>query len=415
MVRLAIALLCATARAGPLSDEPLHGQGNKVYPIGSSGWTASLPPFSMPATVPGELVSDLEASGGYGDPLFHLNWRNASYDGDGWSYSTTFDAPGWGSSSKDNATTSAAAAGPDDTLLVFDSVKMGATVTLNGAQLGVLQNQFLRYNFSVGALLKPTGNALRVAFAASTDALNFEGRFQACSGGWDWAPYSTTATAQADPTFSRGMLRDVYLVPVRLAVLAHVVPLITYTGVEPGTLYRAFSCLFGVVSVAELSQPVFGSLAAAVDPDGGTAAEESEAPSIAALVLGLALVGAYWQGNVASGGSLSLPTFAAANNLIAWSIACSTLGVIAIDSFAAGALLLSALFCYDAFWVFKSDVMMTVATQIEAPVKLLFSSKTLESITAADGTIRSYPFSVLGLGDIVVSSAAALRHGASPR
>lgn len=191
--------------------------------------------------------------------------------------------------------------------------------------------------------------------------------------------------------------------------------LITYTGVEPGTLYRAFSCLFGVVSVAELSQPVFGSLAAAVDPDGGTAAEESEAPSIAALVLGLALVGAYWQGNVASGGSLSLPTFAAANNLIAWSIACSTLGVIAIDSFAAGALLLSALFCYDAFWVFKSDVMMTVATQIEAPVKLLFSSKTLESITAADGTIRSYPFSVLGLGDIVVSRAAALRHGAAPR
>ena len=233
MVRLAIALLCATARAGPLSDEPLHGQGNKVYPIGSSGWTASLPPFSMPATVPGELVSDLEASGGYGDPLFHLNWRNASYDGDGWSYSTTFDAPGWGSSSNDNATTSAAAAGPDDTLLVFDSVKMGATVTLNGAQLGVLQNQFLRYNFSVGTLLKPTGNALRVAFAASTDALNFEGRFQACSGGWDWAPYSTTATAQADPTFSRGMLRDVYLVPVRLAVLAHVVPLITYTGVYP--------------------------------------------------------------------------------------------------------------------------------------------------------------------------------------
>ena len=215
---LFLPLLCQAV--GPLSDEPLHGQGNKVFPI--SGWTASraanstAASFSMPASVPGELISDLEASGGYGDPLFHLNWRNDSYDGDGWSFHTTFDAPpaSWSSA--------------PDVLLVFDSVKMGATVELNGERLGALQNQFLRYNFSVGHLLKRTANVLRVAFAASTNALNFEGRFQACSGGWDWAPYSTTATAQADPTFSRGIVRDVYLVPVKYAVLAHVVPLITY-------------------------------------------------------------------------------------------------------------------------------------------------------------------------------------------
>ena len=318
----AVLLLCATAtaRAGPLSDEPLHGQGNKVYPIGSNGWTASHAgnAFSIPVTVPGDLISDLEASSGYGDPLFHLNWRNASYDKN-WSYSTTFDVP---------------PTAPEDTLLVFDSVKMGATVTLNGARLGVLQNQFLRYNFSVGALLKPTGNVLRVSFAASTDALNFEGRFQACSGGWDWAPYgnfelrhhfgpflahfsaqphptrtvgrvllgaqaylmligacnpmlcpiwgfrySTTATAQEDATFSRGLLRDVYLVPVRLAVLAHVVPLITYTGAYPAApLADAAAAPFdvGVDVVLWAPQPVAAGGALSVTQTWDPAAKPTE-------------------------------------------------------------------------------------------------------------------------------------------
>ena len=36
--------------------------------------------------------------------------------------------------------------------------------------------------------------------------------------------------------------------------------------------------------------------------------------------------------------------------------------------------LLLGLFCYDAFFVFKSDVMLTVATQIEAPAKFLFAA-----------------------------------------
>ena len=39
-----------------------------------------------------------------------------------------------------------------------------------------------------------------------------------------------------------------------------------------------------------------------------------------------------------------------------------------------GAGLLTGLFLYDAFFVFKSDVMLTVATQIEAPAKFLFAA-----------------------------------------
>ena len=40
---------------------------------------------------------------------------------------------------------------------------------------------------------------------------------------------------------------------------------------------------------------------------------------------------------------------------------------------------------------------MTVATKIEAPVKFLYTAP-----PTLDGTPRSYPFSVLGLGDVVI-------------
>ena len=58
-----------------------------------------------------------------------------------------------------------------------------------------------------------------------------------------------------------------------------------------------------------------------------------------------------------------------------------------------GLFLLLGLFFYDAFFVFKSDAMLTVATQIEAPAKFLWAAE------REAGDTR-YPFSVLGLGDV---------------
>ena len=49
----------------------------------------------------------------------------------------------------------------------------------------------------------------------------------------------------------------------------------------------------------------------------------------------------------------------------------------------------------DIFFVFGTDVMMTVALKIEAPVKFLYPAPPSD-------VPREYPFSVLGLGDIVV-------------
>mmetsp|Transcript_10966 Transcript_10966/g.21135 ORF Transcript_10966/g.21135 Transcript_10966/m.21135 type:complete len:216 (+) Transcript_10966:1-648(+) len=83
------------------------------------------------------------------------------------------------------------------------------------------------------------------------------------------------------------------------------------------------------------------------------------------------------------------------SNVIAWALAMVSLGAISLGSFQTGAILLAGLFCYDIFWVFGSDVMMTVATKVEAPVKFIYPAPPSD-------TPRAYPFSVLGLGDVVI-------------
>lgn len=75
----------------------------------------------------------------------------------------------------------------------------------------------------------------------------------------------------------------------------------------------------------------------------------------------------------------------------------TSLGSISLGSFQTAVILLSGLFFYDIFWVFGTDVMMTVATKIEAPIKFIYPAP-----PNIDGSIRAYPFSVLGLGDIVI-------------
>jgi len=181
--------------------------------------------------------------------------------------------------------------------------------------------------------------------------------------------------------------------------------LVKYTGFNPGALYQFFACLFALLATSDLLQPLLGlTLAGALlTPAGEAFGDEREAEimnrgAAPAFAVSLALVAAYAQGPVSTGGALPLPAFAALNDCLGWGIAMASLGVLALESFAAAAALLVGLFCYDAFFVFKSDVMLTVATQIEAPAKFLFAR------LRDDGDL-SYPFSVLGLGDIVVPGA----------
>lgn len=54
------------------------------------------------------------------------------------------------------------------------------------------------------SLLQPSENVLVVSFvSAATDPRNAEGRFMACTGGWDWAPTTDTKTPAGAATFSK--------------------------------------------------------------------------------------------------------------------------------------------------------------------------------------------------------------------
>merc|ERR1711942_388715 len=61
-----------------------------------------------------------------------------------------------------------------------------------------------------------------------------------------------------------------------------------------------------------------------------------------------------------------------------------------------GCILLGGLFFYDIFWVFGTDVMVTVAKSFEAPIKLVFPQDLLEN------GLNATNFAMLGLGDIVI-------------
>lgn len=85
-----------------------------------------------------------------------------------------------------------------------------------------------------------------------------------------------------------------------------------------------------------------------------------------------------------------------ANNLLGLAFAVNGIELLNLNSVQTGALLLCGLFVYDIFWVFGTNVMVTVARSFEAPIKLVFPQDLLEKGLAANN------FAMLGLGDIVI-------------
>lgn len=83
-----------------------------------------------------------------------------------------------------------------------------------------------------------------------------------------------------------------------------------------------------------------------------------------------------------------------ASNVFGEAFAISAISMIHLDTFKTGMILLAGLFVYDVFWVFGTDVMVTVAKSFDVPVKLLFPKDVLADATAN--------FTMLGLGDIVI-------------
>jgi len=82
-----------------------------------------------------------------------------------------------------------------------------------------------------------------------------------------------------------------------------------------------------------------------------------------------------------------------ANNVLGLSFSVQGVAFLSLGSYRIGCILLSGLFFYDIFWVFGTDVMVTVAKSFDAPIKLLWPKNFF-----AD----PLQFSMLGLGDIVI-------------
>uniref|UniRef100_A0A0G4G4Y0 Signal peptide peptidase n=1 Tax=Chromera velia CCMP2878 TaxID=1169474 RepID=A0A0G4G4Y0_9ALVE len=81
----------------------------------------------------------------------------------------------------------------------------------------------------------------------------------------------------------------------------------------------------------------------------------------------------------------------ALHNVFAIAFSMQAIGLISVNSFKIATILLCGLFLYDIFWVFGTEVMVTVAKAFEGPAKLIFPA-----------SLDPWKQSILGLGDIVI-------------
>ena len=104
------------------------------------------------------------------------------------------------------------------------------------------------------------------------------------------------------------------------------------------------------------------------------------------------------------------------NNIFGITFCMQAIEQLSMGQFKIGAILLCGLFFYDIFWVFGTDVMVSVATKFDGPIKLLFPRGSL--LCDDEGNNCNYvdqafgfrdelfpakpPCSLLGLGDIVI-------------
>ena len=122
-------------------------------------------------------------------------------------------------------------------LLVLEGIKMGAVVLWNDKPLGTVTDQFVRTIF---VLPEDDDDNNENVDSSSLLAIRFDpnistdGRFMACSGGWDWAPYTHVVDSGPHRGSSfvgtLGLTGPVYLVPVQYVYIQDVVCHVYYMG-----------------------------------------------------------------------------------------------------------------------------------------------------------------------------------------
>jgi minor histocompatibility antigen H13 len=86
------------------------------------------------------------------------------------------------------------------------------------------------------------------------------------------------------------------------------------------------------------------------------------------------------------------------NNILGISFCLQGIERFSLGTYKIGAILLVGLFFYDIFWVFGTDVMVTVAKKLDGPIKILFPRGSL----VPNVDTGKLELSLLGLGDIVI-------------
>lgn len=98
------------------------------------------------------------------------------------------------------------------------------------------------------------------------------------------------------------------------------------------------------------------------------------------------------------------------SNILALSLSLSSISMLSLDSFQTGSIMLMGLFLYDIFWVFGTNVMVSVARGFEGPIKIVWPKNLVMGLMEKD---VKWQMTMLGLGDIVIPGifiALALRY-----
>ena len=168
---------------------------------------------------------------------------------------------------------------------------------------------------------------------------------------------SSRAPSLAPPEAEPQTMKQAALAPVLASVsLFSLYALIKYLSIDPSLGYRLLTSAFA----GGASSLVLYEACDAVSD------EDDHAPIIGG-VIAFILVALYLGSDALQ---LSLEARTGIANFLGWSLALLAPRTVPLRSFGVGAALLGGLFLYDIFFVFGSDVMMTVATKIDAPVVL---------------------------------------------
>ena len=162
-------MACVKVPGHPNPPAPPPAPPSPVPPPPPLGTTIA----AIKGTVPGDLITDLQVAGLIPEPYFENNFLNASLWNDNtWVYTTSFTLT--------EMELTSMRAGGTSKLLVFDGIKMGAHVAVNGKVVGVASDEFLRYEWPLDAALHmlDANNKLEVTFDASIDC---GGRWMACA------------------------------------------------------------------------------------------------------------------------------------------------------------------------------------------------------------------------------------------